>query len=170
MTKSLSAAQTAALARSDQRSLFAVKIDLDTDLLYTSWDGEVTLAAVTYTPRALTVSAVGLSDPATSRCTVTIDDLDGTIAAVWYTERFSGQTVTVTEAIYDDGAWTAVRTIPWVCSTCDRRADGSFVLHLAGAGGLRPRNGLEVAARADWSMAPSPGTSIEMGYTTTTVE
>lgn len=170
MVQSLSAAQIAALADDSQRSLFAVKIDLASDLCYTSWSGQVTLSAVDYTPRALTVSAVGLSDPASSRATVTIDDLDGVIAAVWYTERFSGQTVTVTEAIYDDGAWVAVRTIPWICTTCNRTSGGTFVINLSGAGGLRPRSGLEVAARADWSMAPNPGTSIQVGYTATTVE
>ena len=170
MVQSLSADQIAALADDSQRSLFAVKIDLGTDLLYTSWSQQVTLSAVDYVPRALKVSAVSLSDPASSRATVTIDDLDGEIAAVWYTERFSGQTVTITEAIYDDGAWVAVRTIPWVCTTCDRRSDGTFVIHLSGAGGMRPRQGLEVAARADWSMAPNPGTSVQVGYTATTVE
>ena len=170
MVQSLSAAQIAALADDSQRPLFAVKIDLTSDLLYTSWSSQVTLSAVDYVPRALKVSAVNISDPAGSSATVTIDDLDGEIAAVWYTERFSGQTVTITEAIYDDGAWVAVRTIPWVCTTCDRRSDGTFVLHLSGAGGMRPRQGLEVAARADWSMAPSPGTSVQVGYTTTTVE
>jgi hypothetical protein len=171
MVKTLTAAQTAALADDSQRPCFAIKIDLTSDLLYTSWSDQVTLSATDYTPRALTVSATNISDPQSSRATVIIDDLDGTIATAWYNEPgFSGQTVTITEAIYDAGAWVAVRTIPWICTTCDRTSDGKFILHLSGAGGLRPRDGLEVAARAGWSMAPSPGTSVQVGYTTTTVE
>ena len=169
MVQSLSAAQTAALSDDSQRSLFAVKIDLATDLLYTSWPNQVTISAVDYVPRALSVSQVGVSDPSSSRATVTIDDLDGTIAAAWYAERFSGQTVTITEAIYDDGAWVAVRTIPWVCTTCSRNSDGSFVINLSGAGGLKPRAGLQTASRANWPMAPEPGTSIQVAYTVTTV-
>ena len=171
MVMTLSAAQQAALNRDDQKTVHAIKIDITSDLLYCSHDEEVTLAATTYTPRALKVSAVNVTDPRGSGATVTIDDLDGEIAAAWYTEPgFSGQTITITEAIWDDGAWVVTRTIPWICTTCDRRSDGTFTLHLSGAGGMRPRDGLELAARADWPMAPSPGTSIEVGYTTTTVE
>ena len=170
MPATLSVAQQSALARESQEVLFAIKIDLTSDLLYCSGLRQVTIDATTYTPRGVQVSTVNVGDPTSSRATVTLDDLDGTIAAVWYTERFSGQTVTITEAIYDDGAWTAVRTIPWICTTCNRHSDGRFVINLSGAGGLKPRAGLGVASRADWSMAPEPGTSIQVGWTVTTVE
>ena len=169
MVQSLTAAQQAALNRVEQEVVTAVKIDLTADLLYCTGIREVTLDAVTYTPRGLLIGAVNVADPKRSSATVTLDDLDGTIASVWYTERFSGQTVTITEAIWSAGAWEIVRTVPWVCTTCDRRSDGTFVIHLSGAGGLKPRAGLEVASRADWHLAPEPGMSIQVGHTSTTV-
>ena len=169
MVQTLTAAQQAALARRDQEPLFAVKIDLTTDLLYCSGLEKVTISTDTYTPRGVEVSAVNLSDPASSRATVWIDDLDGAIATVWYSERFSSVTVTITEAIYNDGAWTAVRTIPWICDTAGRLSDGRFVLKLLGAGGLRPRAGLQIASRADWHLAPERGTSVQVGHTAATV-
>ena len=169
MVQSLTDAQQAALDLESQEVVVAVKIDLTSDLLYCSGVESVTLAATTYTPRGLQVGAVNVGDPRQSSATVTIDDLDGEIAAVWYTERFSGQTVTITEAIMSNGAWEVVRTVPWICTTCDRRGDGMFVLHLSGAGGLKPRAGLEVASRADWHLAPEPGTSIQVGWTATVV-
>ena len=169
MTLSLSAAQQAALGRESQAPVVAVKIDLATDLVYCTGDDAVTLDGTTYTPRGLNVGAVNVASPRQSSATVTLDDLDATIAAVWYAERFSGQTVTITEAIWYDGAWEIVRTIPWICTTCDRRSDGTFVIHLSGAGGLKPRAGLEVASRADWHLAPEPGTSVQVGFTSTTI-
>ena len=169
MVLSLSADQEAALGQDAQRVVVAVQIDLTADLLYCTGADAVTLAATTYEPRALELGNVQVSDPRTSRATVTIDDTDGEIATAWYSERFSGQTVTVTEAIKKDGVWIVTRTIPWICTTCDRRSDGSFVLHLSGAGGLKPRAGLQVASRADFSMAPEPGTSIRIGGSSTTV-
>ncbi len=169
MVQSLSAAQTAALARESQEVVTAVKIDLTSDLLYCTGIRQVTLDGTDYTPRGLQAGTVNVSGPKASSATVTIDDLDGEIAAVWYTERFSGQTVTITEAIWSAGTWKIVRTVPWICTTCDRRSDGTFTIHLSGAGGLKPRAGLEVASRADWHLAPEPGTSVQVGWTATTV-
>ena len=169
MVQTLTADQQAALDLESQKPVVAVKIDLTTDLVYCTGLREVTLDATTYTPRGLNVGAVNVSDPRKSSATVTLDDLDAEIATAWYSERFSGQTVTITEAIWYGGAWEIVRTIPWVCTTCDRRPDGTFVIHLSGAGGLKPRAGLEVASRADWHMAPEPGTSVQVGFTSTTI-
>jgi hypothetical protein len=169
MVQTLTAGQIAALAQDSARVVTAVKIDLDTDLLYCSGFDQVTLAAVDYTPRGLNVSAINITDPARARATVDLDDLDGTIAAVWYTERFSGQTVTITEAIWYDGAWVVTRTIPWICETCQRSSDGRFVLNLSGAGGMRPRAGLEIGSRADWHLAPERGTSVQIGDMAATV-
>jgi len=122
-----------------------------------------------YTPRGLKVSAIQITDPRRARATVEIDDLDGTIAAVWYGERFSGQTVTITEAIWYAGDWVVTRTIPWVCETCQRTPDGRFVINLSGAGGMRPRAGLEIGSRADWHLAPERGTSVQIGDMAATV-
>ena len=168
MVQTLSASQTAALGRDDQRVVYCVKVDLATDLLYCSGIESVTISATTYTPRSLSVSAVNVSDPTNSSATVTIDDLDGEIATAWYSERFSSKTVTITEAIRD-GDWVTVQTIDWICTTAGRRADGTFVLNLSGAGGMRPRAGLERASRANWHLAPEPGTAVQVGHTATTV-
>jgi hypothetical protein len=169
MVQSLTAAQTTALALESQEVVVAVKIDLASDLLYCTGIQQVTLDGDTYTPRGLQAGVVNVAGPKTSSATVTIDDLDGEVAAVWYTGRFSGQTVTITEAIWSNGSWEIVRTVPWICTTCDRRSDGTFIIHLSGAGGLKPRAGLEVASRADWHLAPEPGTSIQVGFTATVV-
>lgn len=177
MVQSLSAGQIAALALESQKPVIAVEIDLATDLVYCTGNREVTLDGTTYTPRGprgVRLGSVNVAGPGQSSATVEIDDLrdsDGNrpIATAWYSERFSGQTVTITEAIWYDAAWEIVRTIPWVCTTCDRKSDGTFVIHLSGAGGLKPRAGLEVASRADWHLAPEPGTSVQVGFTATTV-
>ena len=169
MVQSLTAAQQAALDRVEQEVVTAVKIDLTTDLVDCTGSKQVTLDGTTYTPRGVKIGAVNVAAPTRSSATVTLDDLDATIATVWYAERFSGQTVTITEAIWSAGTWEIVRTVPWICTTCDRRSDGTFVIHLSGAGGLKPRAGLEVASRADWHLAPEPGTSIQVGHTSATV-
>ena len=169
MVQSLTAAQQAALDRVEQEVVTAVKIDLTTDLVYCTGSKQVTLDGTTYSPRGVKIGAVNVAAPTRSSATVTLDDLDATIATVWYAERFSGQTVTITEAIWSAGTWEIVRTVPWICTTCDRRSDGTFVIHLSGAGGLKPRAGLEVASRADWHLAPEPGTSIQVGHTSATV-
>jgi hypothetical protein len=169
MVQSLTAEQTLALDRESQEVVVAVKIDLASDLLYCSGVKSVTLSGDTYTPRGVQVGATNVGNPRQSSATVTLDDLDGAVATEWYTGRFSGQTVTITEAIFSDGTWEIVRTVPWICTTCDRRSGGMFVIHLSGAGGLKPRAGLEVASRADWPLAPEPGTSIQVGFTATTV-
>ena len=156
-------AQNAALARESQRTVCGVKIDLATDLLYCTGAESVTLSGDTFTPRGMSVTMTDIAEPRRARATIEIDDQDGTIATAWYSERFSGQTVTIREAIHGDGAWVEVRSIPWVCHSCERKSDGTFVLHLLGAGGFAPRAGLQVAARDDWHLAPEPGTSIRVG-------
>ena len=170
MANELSAAQTTAVERESQTVVHAVKIDLATDLLYCTGDDAVTLAATTYTPRGLSVSAVNITDPGSARATVTIDDLDGTVAASWYTNRFSSVTVTITEAAWSDGAWVVTRTLPWICDTAERRPDGTMRLNLMGAGGLMPRAGLALGSRADWHLAPEPGTQIQISDMAATVE
>jgi hypothetical protein len=162
-------AQVAALARDNQRVVYCVKIDLTSDLLYCSGLESITISSTTYTPRGLAVSTINVTDPTRSSATVTIDDLDGTIAATWYSERFSGQTVTITEAIRDAGDWVAVQTIPWICTTAERRGDGAFVLSLSGAGGIKPRAGLEIASRSDWHLAPEPGAAVQVGHSATVI-
>ena len=169
MVTTLTAAQQAALDQVSQQPVIAVKIDLGTDLLYCTGVKQVTLDSVTYTPRGLDVSSVNVSDPTSSSATVHIDDLDGTVGTSWYTNRFTGATVTITEAIWYGGAWETVRTIPWVCAGAERSSDGVVTLKLSGAGGMKPRAGLSVATRAAVPMAPEPGTSIQVGWTTTTL-
>ena len=169
MVQTLTSAQQAALDQVSQQPVLAVKIDLGTDLLYCTGVKQVTLDSVTYTPRGLDVSAVNISDPKGSSATVKIDDLDGTVGTSWYTNRFTGATVTVTEAIWYGGAWETVRTIPWTCVGAERSSEGVFTLKLSGAGGMRPRAGLSVASRAAFPMAPEPGTSIKVAWTSTTL-
>lgn len=169
MVQTLTAAQQSALDQSAQQPVVAVKIDLGTDLLYCTGVKQVTLDSVTYTPRGLDVSAVNVSDPTSSNATVRIDDLDGEVGTSWYTNRFTSATVTITEAIWYGGAWETVRTIPWICSGVERSSDGVVTLKLSGAGGMKPRAGLSVATRAAFPMAPEPGTSIQVGWTTTTL-
>jgi hypothetical protein len=147
-----------------------VKIDLATDLLYCTGRDQVTISATTYTPRGLSISAVNITDPAQARASVSIEDLDGTVATSWYTNRFSGATVTITEAVWSGGEWVVLRTIPWICDTAQRRSDGTVVLNLTGAGGLKPRAGLAVASRADWHLAPAHGTQIQLSDGAATVE
>ena len=169
MANTLSAAQTAAVGRESQSVVHAVKIDLATDLLYCTGVDQVTLGAVDYTPRGLSVSAINITDPGNARATVSIDDLDGVVATSWYTNRFSGATVTITEAIWSGGAWVVTRTIPWICDTAERTPEGVMVLHLTGAGGLKPRAGLELASRASWHLAPQPGTQVQISDMAATV-
>ena len=169
MANTLSAAQTTAVGRESQKPVHAVKIDLATDLLYCTGADSVTLAAVAYQPRGLSVSAINITNPSSARATVTIDDLDGVVATSWYANRFSGVTVTVTEAIYSDGAWVVTRTLPWICDTADRRPDGTMVLSLTGAGGLKQRAGLELGSRANWHLAPEPGTQIQVSDMAATI-
>ena len=169
MAKSLTAAQTTAVGSESQQVVHAVKIDLATDLLYCTGVEAVTLAATLYTPRSLSVSAINITDPRSARATVTIEDLDGTVGASWYANRFSGVTVTITEAIWSEGAWVVTRTLPWLCETAQRRADGSMVLNLTGAGGLKQRAGLELGSRLNWHLAPEPGTQIQISDMAATV-
>lgn len=169
MVETLTAAQQAALDQTSQHPVIAVKIDLGTDLLYCTGVKSVTLGGDTYTPRGLEVQAVNVADPRTSSASVRIDDLDGTVGTSWYTNRFTGATVTITEAIWYGGAWETVRTIPWLCVAAERTSDGVMTLRLSGAGGMKPRAGLEVASRANFPMAPEPGTSIKVAWTTTTL-
>lgn len=167
--QTLTAAQQAALEQESQRVVAAVKIDLTTDLLYCTGVNPVTLATVTYQPRGMEVSAINISDPTSSSATVKIDDLDGTVGTAWYTNRFTGVTATITEAIWYGGAWEIVRTIPWLCTGVERTSDGVVILSLSGAGGMKPRAGLELASRASFHLAPEPGTSIRVGYTSTVI-
>jgi hypothetical protein len=169
MSKTLTAAETAAVGRDSQRVVHAIKIDLTTDLLYCTGVNSVTLDSTTYTPRGLSISAINITDPRSSRATVTIDDLDGVVAAAWYTNRFSGVTVTITEAVLSDGAWVVTRAIPWICETASRSGDGMITLSLSGAGGLKQRAGLELGSRANWHLAPEPGTQIQISDMAATV-
>ena len=159
----LTSDQQAALELESQRVVIAVKIDLAADLFYCSGSESVTLGGETYTPRGLELNAVNITDPRSSRATLRIDDIDGEMASVWYSERFSGVTVTIKEAIKSDGAWVTVRSIPWICATCGRNSDGVFTMNLTGAGGFRPRAGLAVATREDFHLAPESGTPIRIG-------
>ena len=169
MANTLSAAQTTAVGKESQSVVHAVKVDLTTDLLYCTGADAVTLSAVTYQPRGLSISAINITDPNSARATVTIDDLDGVVATAWYSNRFSGTTVTITEAIYSDGAWVVTRTLPWICDTADRRPDGTMTLSLTGAGGLKQRAGLELGSRANWHLAPEPGTQIQVSDMAATI-
>ena len=169
MANELTATETAAVELESQKTVHAVKIDLTTDLLYCTGVNSVTLDSTTYSPRGLSVSAINITDPRSARATVTIDDLDGVVATAWYTNRFSGVTVTITEAIWSDGAWVVTRTIPWLCETADRRSDGTMALNLSGAGGLKQRAGLELGSRANWHLAPEQGTQIQIGDMAATV-
>lgn len=169
MVQSLSAAQTAAVGQESQSVVHAVKIDLGTDLLYCTGVNSVTLAATTYTPRGLSVSAVNITDPRSARATVRIEDLDGEVATSWYTNRFSGVTVTISEAVWNDGEWVVLRTLPWICETVTRSSDGIVTLSLSGAGGLKQRAGLELGTRADWHLAPEPGTQIQISDMAATI-
>jgi hypothetical protein len=169
MVQTLTAAQQAALDQAAQQPVIAVKVDLGTDLLYCTGVKQVTLDSTVYMPRGLEVSAINISDPTSSSATVKIDDLDGTVGTSWYTNRFTGATVTITEAIWYGGAWEKVRTIPWLCVGVERSSDGIVTLKLSGAGGMKPRAGLERASRASFHLAPEPGKSIRVGYTSTVI-
>lgn len=163
MALTLSADQQAALELDTHPKVYAVKIDLTTDLLYCSGREPVTISAEVYYPREMTVSSFSVTDPKRARASVTLDDLDGVVATAWYTERFTGNTVTVTEAIWYNGDWVTIRAIPWICTTCKRSSDGKFTVNLSGAGGLRPRWGLETASRANFHLAPEAGQSLRIG-------
>lgn len=167
--RTLTADELAAVSQDSQRVAYCVKIDLTTDLCYTTWSANVTVDATTYVPRGMRVAAASVTDPRNSRASVEIDDLDGAVATSWYTNRFTGQTVTVLELIWYEGAWQTVREIPWVCVAASRSGSGTMRLELSGAGGLRPRAGLMLGSRADFHLAPEPGTSIRIGPTSMTV-
>jgi hypothetical protein len=165
MVETLSAAQQSALELSTHEKVFAVKIDLATDLLYCSGDTPVTISGDTYYPRGVSVSAFKVAKAKQATATVTLDDMDGVVATAWYTERFTGNTVTVTEAIWGEpgDGWVAIRTIPWICTTCKRTSEGKFIVNLSGAGGLKPRWGLETASRANFHLAPEAGQTLRIG-------
>lgn len=161
--------QQAALEQVTQIAVVGVKIDLTTDLRYCNADEPTVLNSEVYSPADVWVSTLNIGEAWQSKGSVSIGDLSGDLGAVWYGERFSGVTVTVIEAVLAAGALVIVRSMPWVCTTAQRNPNGTFVLNLSGAGGLKPRGGLEVADRDAFHLAPEPGTAVRVGGTSARV-
>ena len=140
----------------------AVRVDFAVadDWLYCTGHSPVTISGTTYIPRGIGFSSIQLGDPITSKCSVTIDDTDGALAATIYdVERPTTRPAYLTLVI--DG--TTVATLPWSVSNSPRGRNGLVTLALVGAGGLRPRAGLETGSRDLYPFAPTPGTAFKVG-------
>ena len=170
MAHTLTADQSTVLAYAHQRVVQGVKIGLSSPVYYCTGEVPVTLATEDYTPNNISVSSIPIGPSSSSRASVRIADQNGVLAAAWYTERFTGTIVTITEAIYKTGTWVVTKTIPWVCSGAARDANGNVTLTLSGAGGMKPRAGLKIATRKDFPFAPEPGTTIRLYDGNVTVE
>ena len=170
MAHTLSGDQTTALGYEDQDLVQAVKIDLASPVYYCTGDISVTVGGNTYQPRGLTVSAIPVGPSKASRASVRLADQDSVLAVKWFAERFTGVTVTITEAVMVEGAWVVTKTVPWICSGVTRDANGNFGMALSGAGGMKPRAGLKIASRIDFPFAPEPGTIIRLYDGQVTVE
>lgn len=162
MAHTLTADQSTVLGYEDQIVVNAVKLDLTSPLYYCTGEVPVVLDSDTYTPHDIRVSSIPVGPSSSSRASVRLSDQDGTLATLWYSERFTGVTVTLLEAIMKDGAWVITKTIPWVCTGANRDSNGNLTLTLSGAGGMKPRAGLKIATRKDFRFAPEPGTTIRL--------
>jgi len=139
----------------------AVEIGLDTPLRYCTGAAPIQIDSDWYTPRGLEFRTIQISEPKSSKLTLSLDDIDGALAAVWYdVERWSKATATV--HLIDSG--TVVLSQPWHVTNCQRSGlSGKFAVNLGGAGGLRPKAGLETGDRAKFPFAPTPGTAFRVG-------
>ena len=165
MTITQTVTQKAALAKESIDRVTGIMLDVDTPLYYCDGLEPVTLDSDLYTPRELAVTAIRLDSPANAQATVSITDLDGTLGTIWLTERLTGITVTITEAVWHEGAWVITRVLPWYCDGAKRTPKGTMELTLRGGAGLGQKAGLEVATRARWRFAPEPGQSARIGAT-----
>jgi hypothetical protein len=162
MSYNLTSDQEEVLGYEYQPTVQGVKIGLISPKYYCTGEIVVTLASDDYTPRGLTVSTIPVGPSKTSKATVRLADQDSELALLWFAERFTGLTVTITEAILKDGEWVITKSVPWLCTGAGRDTNGNFTISLSGAGGMRPRAGLTVATRDDFPFAPEPGTIIRL--------
>jgi hypothetical protein len=162
MSHILTGDQEEALGYESQILVQGIKIGLASPKYYCTGEIPVTLGGTDYTPRGLTVSSIPIGPSSSSRATVRLADQDSELALLWFAERFTGLTVTITEAILKDGEWVITKSVPWLCTGAGRDTNGNFTISLSGAGGMRPRAGLTVATRDDFPFAPEPGTIIRL--------
>lgn len=155
--------QKTALAIENQNVLTAVKIEAASTIAYCDGLEAVSLGGQVYTPHDIRVGNIRLADPERSTATVSILDLDNTVTDQWLSSRISGSLVTITEAVWSEGAWVAVRTLPWFCDKVKKSPQGVITLALKGSAGIRTRAGLETANRARWRYAPRPGEAAQVG-------
>jgi len=172
--RDLTADELTAWTKDSQRVAYCVKIDLTTDLLYTSFPGGMEISTDVYEWRGLEIGEFTADEPGRADLSIFIDDEDGEIATAWYAERFSGAPVTVKELhmknldtvdVVTTFSFTEVRSVVWVCRTAQRSSRGVFRLNLSGAGGLVPRAGGATGSRLDFPSAPEPGELIKAGPT-----
>lgn len=159
----LTATQLALLQSHSQAVKAAVDIDITSPLRYCTGADPVQVGGNWYTPRALKFDSIKMDAPLQATSAVVVDDLDGTIRALWYAERFSGVDVDLHILIRSGSAWTSVVTLEWYASTCAFNQRGQFRINLLGGAGTRPRAGLMTGNRTDFMFAPEPGEAMRFG-------
>ena len=160
----LTATQLALLQASSQQIKGAIAIGTAAPLRYCTGVDPISIDANWYLPRMITFDDIKLDDPTGAVTSVVIDDLDGVIRTVWYSERFSGLTVDIYLFALAAGAtWTEVIDLSWICTTCAFNKRGQFRLNLSGGAGLCPRAGLMTGNRTAFMFAPEPGEALRLG-------
>jgi len=160
----LTATQLALLQSPSQQIKGAVAIGTVSPLRYCSGVDPIEIDANWYTPRMITFDDIKLDNPTGASTSISIDDLDGTIRTVWYSERFSGLTADIyLFARTDGGTWVEVIDLSWVITTCSFNRIGQFRVNLIGGAGLCPRAGLMTGNRSSFMFAPEPGEALRLG-------
>jgi hypothetical protein len=166
----LTQAQLDKLAKNELVAKLCVEIDASSPLRYCSGDTAVTVDADLYTPRDVRGDTFKLTSPNASKARVMIDDGDLTVRTAWYSDPFSGYTVTINILLRElsENAWTTAATVAWYCDTGGFTGN-IFELRLRSSYGHRKRFGLVTGNRSLFEGAPEAGETFEFSNGSTPV-
>lgn len=160
---SLTTAQRALLAARDDQCKMALEIDDTSPLRYCTGSDAIQIDSNWHDPRGMKFNKVALTDPRTSRTTVTLDDSDGDIRTAWYSSKFDCAATVWWFLRAADGSWTEVLEIAWTIEECSFDRSGNFTVSLSAAAGTRPRYGGMIGSRSEFPYAPEPGEALRLG-------